>query len=133
MSERMNARVFVVTADEWTSPTVKSWMQYFGIQHAGDIYGLYRDKSYIARLSFDDRKRFLSLLGQFVTPLRWRLVPRVCGNVDLQSTNVLRAQNDDDYHLDTGFGHLLVNNQNFDTYELNLESTMSRSHNLFTL
>jgi CRISPR-associated endonuclease/helicase Cas3 len=121
------SRVFVVTAHTWMSPLAKSWMEYFGISRVSDIYDFYLDKGFFARLSFDDRKRFISLVGQYVAPVRRRLVSRVCGRVDPQAASILRAQDDDDYHVDTGFGHLLLR-EDFDNFERNLEAAMSRSY-----
>lgn len=122
-----NARVFVVTADVWTSPLVKKWMEYFGISHVSDIYRRYQERDFLRRLDFDDRKRFLSLVGQFVAPLRWRLVPQVCGPVDPEKMSIFRAQDDNDYHMDTGFGHLLLR-EDSDDYDRRLDAAMSRSH-----
>ncbi|PLS84251.1 MAG: hypothetical protein CYG60_18940 [Actinobacteria bacterium] len=122
-----NARVFVVTADAWTSPLVKNWMEYFQIPHVGNIYHRYQDKGFLRKLDFDDRKRFLSLVGQFVAPLRWRLVAQVCGPVDPEKTSILKAEDDNDYHLDTGFGHLLLGGD-LDDYDRRLDAAMSRSH-----
>lgn len=121
-----NARVFVVTADAWTSPLVKKWMKYFDISHVSDIYRRYQDRGFLRRLDFDDRKRFLSLVGQFVAPLRWRLVPQVCGPVDPETTSIFRARDDNDYHMETGFGHLLLR-EDFDDYDRRLDAAMSRS------
>ena len=125
--EDQGARVFVATADAWTSPLVENWMKYFGTSNVSDIYYSYLDKSFLAKLSFDDRKRFLSLVGQYVTPIRKRLIPQVCGPVDLESVGILRAQDDNDYHLDTGFGHLLLR-EDSDDYDRRLDAAMSRSH-----
>ncbi len=122
-----DARVFVVTADAWTSPLVESWMEYFGISNVSDIYDFYRDKGFLKRLDFDDRKRFLSLVGQYVVPVRKRLVTRICGNVGPEAPGILRALDDNDYHLDTGFGHLLLR-EDLDNYDRRLEAAMSRSH-----
>lgn len=133
MIERVNARVFVATTDEWFNQTTKEWFNYFkkiddlSIGGVRDLYETYKDARRMAKLSFVDRRRFVSLVSQFVAPLRWRLVPQICGNIDPESASILRAQNDDQYHLDTGFGHLLLR-EDFDTFELNLESAMSRSH-----
>jgi hypothetical protein len=102
-------------------------MNYFGISNVSDIYYSYLDKSFLAKLSFDDRKRFLSLVGQYVVPIRKRLIPQVCGPVDLESVGILRAQDDNDYHLDTGFGHLLLR-EDSDDYDRRLDAAMSRSH-----
>ena len=125
--EDQGARVFVATANAWTSPLVENWMEYFGITNVSDIYYSYLDKSFLAKLSFDDRKRFLSLVGQYVVPVRKRLIPQVCGAVDLESVSILRAQDDNDYHLDTGFGHLLLR-EDSDDYDRRLDAAMSRSH-----
>ena len=125
--EDQGARVFVATADAWTSPLVENWMKYFGILNVSDIYYSYLDKSFLARLGFDDRKRFLSLVGQYVVPIRKRLIHQVCDAVDLESVGILRAQDDNDYHLDTGFGHLLLR-EDSDDYDRRLDAAMSRSH-----
>ena len=125
--EDQGARVFVATADAWTSLLVENWMNYFGISNASDIYYSYLDKSFLATLSFDDRKRFLSLVGQYVVPIRKRLIPQICGTVDLESVGILRAQDDNDYHLDTGFGHLLLR-EDSDDYDRRLDAAMNRSH-----
>ncbi|MGI8911332.1 MAG: CRISPR-associated helicase Cas3' [Rubrobacteraceae bacterium] len=122
-----NARVFVVTADAWTSPLVKKWMEHFGIAHVSDVYRRYQDRRFLGNLDFDDRKRFLSLVGQFVAPLRWKLVPRVCEPFDPEKIGILRASDDNDYHMDTGFGHLLLR-EDFDDYDRRLDAAMSRSH-----
>jgi hypothetical protein len=121
------ARVFVATADEWTSSLVENWMKYFGISNVNDIYYSYLDKSFLAKLSFDDRRRFLSLLSQYIVPVRKRLIHEVCGDVDPESAGILRAQDDDSYHLDTGFGHLLLR-EDLDDYDRRLDAAMSRSH-----
>ncbi len=126
-SSEQNARVFVVTADAWTSPLVKKWMEHFDLLHVSDIYRRYQDRGFLGRLDFDDRKRFLSLVGQFVAPLRWRLVPQVCEPFDPEKTSILRASDDNDYHMDTGFGHLLLR-EDFDDYDRRLDAAMSRSH-----
>lgn len=121
-----NASVFVATAEaSWLDERVKRWMQHFDVAHIGEIYARYLEKRFMARLEFSDRKRFLSLVRQFVAPLRWRLVPQVCGRVDLDRASILRAQDDSTYHLDTGFGHLLLRND-FDDFERRLEARMTR-------
>ena len=125
--EDQGARVFVATADAWTSPLVENWMKYFGISNVSDIYYSYLDKNFLAKLSFDDRKRFLSLVGQYVVPVRKRLILQVCGAIDLESVGILRTQDDNDYHLDTGFGHLLLR-EDSDDYDRRLDAAMSRSH-----
>jgi CRISPR-associated endonuclease/helicase Cas3 len=121
------ARVFVATADAWTSLLVENWMKYFGISDVNDVYYSYLDKSFLAKLSFDDRRRFLSLVGQYVVPVRKRLILKVCGDVDLEAAGILRSQDDDNYHLETGFGHLLLR-EDVDDYDRRLDAAMSRSH-----
>ena len=127
-STELNASVFVAASKTWTNVQIEAWMQHFGANHIHEIYEKYRDKRFLARLDFGERKRFLSLVRQFAAPLRWRLVPQVCGKADLEDTSILRAQDDSYYHLDTGFGHLL-SRTNFDDFELRLESRMNRTYN----
>lgn len=122
-----DARVFVLTGETWITPLVKSWMEHFGISNVSDIYVSYLNRGFLKSLDFDDRRRFLSLVGQFAVPIRKRLVSRICGDVGLDAPGILRAQDDDDYHLDTGFGHLLLR-EDFDDYERRLDAAMSRSH-----
>jgi CRISPR-associated endonuclease/helicase Cas3 len=122
-----DVRVFVLTADAWTTPLVKSWMKHFGISSVSDIYTSYSNKNFLRSLKFDDRRRFLSLVGQFAVPVRKRLVPRVCGETEIEAASILRAQDDDDYHIDTGFGHLLLR-EDLDDYDRRLDAAMSRSH-----
>lgn len=121
-----NASVFVVTPDTWLTPLVKYWMNEFKIIHVHDIYEHYQDIGFMKKLEFPQRKRFLSLLKHFVAPLRWRLVPQICGRTE-DYPAILRVQNDGDYHSDTGFGHLL-SRKDFDTFETQLEARMNRSY-----
>jgi len=123
-----DARVFVLTGEAWITPLVKTWMEHFGIKNVSDIYASYSNKGFLKSLDFDDRRRFLSLVGQFAVPVRKRLVPRICGAIDEEATGILRARDDDDYHLDTGFGHLLLR-EDLDDYERRLDAALSRSHN----
>lgn len=128
VSIERNASVFVATAKtSWIGERIAGWMQKFGIEHVPDLYHRYQDKRFMAGLEFSDRKRFLSLLRQFTAPLRWRLVPQICGRIDIEKASILRAQDDSTYHLDTGFGHLL-SRKDFDDYERRLEARMTRNH-----
>lgn len=122
-----DARVFVLTADAWITPLVRGWMEHFGIKNVSDIYTSYLNKGFLKSLDFDDRRRFLSLVGQFAVPIRKRLISRICGETDKEAASILRAQDDEDYHLDTGFGHLLLR-EDRDDYERRLDAAMSRSH-----
>lgn len=123
-----DARVFVLTADAWITPLVKSWMEHFRISNVSDIYASYLNIGFLKSLDFDARRRFIGLVGQFAVPVRKRLVFRVCGEIEAETANILRAQDDDDYHLDTGFGHLLLG-EDLDDYDRRLDAAMSRSHN----
>lgn len=120
-----DARVFVLTGEAWITPLVKSWMEHFGIKSVSDIYASYLNKGFLKSLDFDDRRRFLSLVGQFAVPVRKRLISRICGETDVEEASTLRAQDDSDYHLDTGFGHLLLR-EDLDDYDRRLDATMSR-------
>ena len=109
----INARVFVSTADDYlklkdeesheTEHPIKTWMSEFSIERVSELYQKYQDKSFLKDIEdFSNRKRFLSLLGQFTAPLRWWLVPRVCEarNVtDVRKLSILRCKNDSLYHL----------------------------------
>lgn len=123
----LNASVFVAISRPWMSTQIGAWMQHFGADNAHEIYEKFRDKRFLVRLDFGERKRFVSLVRQFTAPLRWRLVPQVCGRADLEDVSILRAQDDSYYHLDTGFGHLL-SRTDFDSFELRLEARMSLDH-----
>ncbi len=123
-----DVRVFVLTGEAWITPLVKSWMEHFGISNVSDIYASYLNRGFLKSLEFDDRRRFLSLVGQFAVPIRKRLVSRICGDVGLDAPGILRSQDNDDYHLDTGFGHLLLG-EDLDDYERRLDAALSRSHN----
>lgn len=132
-SIEFNARVFTTTIKhEWMTDSVKTWMQYFNIAHIHDIYESYKDRRYMAKLSFSDRKRFLSLLSQFTAPLRWWFVPEVCGIKTIKEARdiaVLRSQNDSLYHLDTGYGHLLLRDKDeAEDFNKQLEAAMSRDY-----
>lgn len=128
ISIERNASVFVATAEaSWFDERIEQWMRHFDVAHIPEIYARYQEKRFMASLEFSDRKRFLSLVRQFVAPLRWRLVPQVCGRVDLDKASILRAQDDSLYHLDTGFGHLLFR-KDFDDYERRLETRMTREY-----
>lgn len=122
-----DARVFVLTADAWITPLVRGWMEHFGIKNVSDIYTSYLNKSFLKSLDFDDRRRFLSLVGQFAVSIRKRLISRICGETDKEAASILRAQDDEDYHLDTGFGHFLLR-EDRDDYDRRLDAAMSRSH-----
>jgi CRISPR-associated helicase Cas3 len=122
-----DARVFVLTGEAWMTPLVKSWMEHFEIKSVSDIYTSYLNKGFLKSLDFDDRRRFLSLVGQFAVPVRKKLISRICGETDVEEVSILRAQDDDDYHLDTGFGHLLLR-EDLDDYDRRLDAAMSRSH-----
>jgi CRISPR-associated endonuclease/helicase Cas3 len=104
----LNARVFVATPEAWITPIVRNWMEYFNLASAQDVYALYRDQDSLMQRSFSDRKRFFALMEQFVAPLRLRLIPQVCGQIEPGEVSILRAQDDKDYREDTGFGHLLL-------------------------
>jgi CRISPR-associated helicase Cas3/CRISPR-associated endonuclease Cas3-HD len=123
-----DARVFVLTGEVWMTRLVKSWMEHFGIKNVSGVYASYTSKSFLKSLDFDDRRRFLSLVGQFTVPIRKRLISRICGEIDTETTGILRAQDDNDYHLDTGFGHLLLR-EDFDDFDRRLDAAFSRSHN----
>lgn len=128
LQAEFNASVFVATAEpEWFDERIRGWMQRFSIEHPFHIYEKYRDKRFLATLSFGDRKRFISLLRQFTAPLRWRLVQQVCGRYLPEKITILLAQDPDAYHLDTGFGHLL-SRPDFDDFDRRLEARMTRSH-----
>ena len=101
-------------------------MNEFKIIHVYDIYERYRDTKFMMKLKFSQRKRFLSLLKHFVAPLRWRLVPQICGKMENYPA-ILRAKNDSDYHSDSGFGYLL-SRKDFDTFETQLEARMNLSY-----
>ena len=138
----INARVFVSTADDYlklkdeesheTEHPVKTWMSEFGIERVSELYQKYQDKSFLKDIEdFSNRKRFLSLLGQFTAPLRWWLVPRVCEarNVtDVRKLSILRCKNDSLYHLDTGFGYLLLREKTNEeaNFERQVEAALSR-------
>ena len=85
-----------------------NWMEYFNLASAQDVYSLYRDQNSLMQQSFSDRKRFFALMEQFVAPLRLRLIPQVCGQIEPGEVSILRAQDDKNYREDTGFGHLLL-------------------------
>lgn len=123
----LSASVFVATSERWLPESIRAWMKHFGVQQLHEVYERYRDKRGLAQLDFSERKRLIGLVRQFVAPLRWRLVPQVCGRVDLEKQGILRALDDSAYHLDTGFGHLL-SRTDFDAFELRLEARMSREH-----
>ena len=122
-----NASVFTATAEASWLTDVQTWLRTFNVKTIPDLYNMYRDKRFLARLDFSDRKRFISLVRQFVAPLRWRLVPSVCGRIDLEGMYILRALDDSTYHLDTGFGHLL-SRTDYGDYERKLEARMSQEH-----
>jgi CRISPR-associated endonuclease/helicase Cas3 len=122
-----NASVFVATGNAWLTESIRVWMHHFGALRIHEVYERYQDKRSLMQLDFDERKRLISLVRQFAAPLRWRLVPQVCGRVDFEKQSILRALDDSAYHLDTGFGHLL-SRTDFDDFELRLEARMSREH-----
>ena len=138
----INARVFVATADEYLKleddegrqieHPVKIWMKEFGIEWVSDLYRKYQDKSFLKDIEdFSDRKRFLSLLGQFTAPLRWWLVPRVCekrNTLEIRKLSILRCHNDNLYHSDTGFGYLLLGSKSNEeaNFERQVEAALSR-------
>ena len=122
-----NASVFTATVETPWLTDVQKWLHTFNIKTVSDVYSMYQDKRFLARLDFGDRKRFIGLVRQFVAPLRWRLVPQVCGRLDVEGVYILRALDDSTYHLDTGFGHLL-SRTHYDDYERRLESRMSREY-----
>ncbi len=140
----INARVFVSTADSYLKledkegmeieHPVKKWMNKFDIQRVSDLYQSYQNKSFLKSIEdFSDRKRFFSLVGQFTAPLRWWLVPQVCGIRSVSQigkSNILRCQNDNLYHLDTGFGYLLLGDKTDEdaNFAKKVESALSREN-----
>ena len=143
----INARVFVSTSDDYLKledekgneieHPIKTWMNEFGIERVSDLYQKYQDKSFLKDIGdFSDRKRFLSLVGQFTAPLRWWLVPRVCETqkvTEIRKLSILCCKNDNFYHPNTGFGYLLFEDKTDEqtNFENQVKAALSRDHDDF--
>ncbi|HHV61465.1 MAG TPA: CRISPR-associated endonuclease Cas3'' [Firmicutes bacterium] len=75
-------------------------LRYFGISRISEIYELYLDKGFRRGLSFQDRKRFMAMMGYFCVGMSSK---RAASIVSLQrNLGIGRLRDDDHYDAETG-------------------------------
>lgn len=102
--------VFVPLGEQWLDSTVTNLMCEFNIQTLDEIYEKYIMLGWLEKLPFIQRKRFMALMQQFIVPVGEKLAKKVSTQrSERRSINYINYL--DDYNLETGFGHLMGQEQ----------------------
>ncbi|NLG86296.1 MAG: CRISPR-associated helicase Cas3' [Firmicutes bacterium] len=97
--------VFVPAGEEWLTNNAKELMAHFSCRNIAELYELYVKPGWLAKRSFVERKRFLSLMQEFIVPVNFKVAQQVA---DLSGEKaIVPAVNPEDYSAATGFGHLV--------------------------
>lgn len=81
-------------------------VQSFGVSTPEELYGLYVDDRWLARLTFTQRKRFMGLLQNFVVQVPEKVAEAI--RLESYGKAILRCKHLEQYSQETGFGDLLV-------------------------
>ncbi len=97
--------VFVPAGEEWLTDNAKELMTHYDCEGIEELYESYVEPGWLARKPFIERKRFLSLMQEFIVPVNLKVARQVA---DLSGDKpIVPAVNPEDYSAETGFGHLV--------------------------
>lgn len=97
--------VFVPAGEKWLTDNAKELMAHYNCLKIEDLYESYVEPGWLARKTFIERKRFLSLMQEFIVPVNFKVAQQVA---DLSGEKtIVPAVDPKDYSAETGFGHFV--------------------------
>ncbi len=105
-AEYKRVPIFVPLDTAMLDGTGTKLVQSFGVSTPEELYGLYVDDRWLARLTFTQRKRFMGLLQNFVVQVPEKVAEAI--RLESYGKAILRCKHLEQYSQETGFGDLLV-------------------------